>query len=373
VECPHIPELSYAEFGKRLREKIAGQRIPIKGSLELTFRCNLRCVHCYVAHGHHGIHGKQELTFAEICGILDQIVDEGCLWLLLTGGEPLLRPDFLDIYTYAKRKGLLVSLFTNGTLITPRIADYLADWCPRMVEITLYGRTQETYERITGIPGSYERCMRGIDLLLERGVPLKLKTMLMTVNKHELWDIKAYAESLGVGFRFDPMLNAGLEGSRVPLAFRLSPEEIVQFDLADAERWGDLQQFCDKFLGIQTDDRYLYICGAGVNVFHIDPYGKLGICMISRVPNYDLRQGTFLQGWHEFLPQVRYQKPKGEYRCNQCELISLCGQCPGWARMEHGDPEKPVAFLCRVAHLRAEQVGFTGHQHEKKTDQSSLS
>ena len=150
MECPHIPEIQYSDFSKRLHEKVAGQRIPINGSLELTFRCNLRCVHCYAAHGHQGIPGKQELTFAEICGILDQIVDEGCLWLLLTGGEPLLRPDFLDIYTYAKRKGLLVTLFTNGTLITPRIADYLADWRPLKVEITLYGRTQETYEARKG-------------------------------------------------------------------------------------------------------------------------------------------------------------------------------------------------------------------------------
>jgi radical SAM protein with 4Fe4S-binding SPASM domain len=360
VDCPHIPELRYGEFSKRLHEKVAGQRIPIVGSLELTFRCNLRCVHCYVAHGHGGIPDQTELSYGEICNILDQIVDEGCLWLLLTGGEPLLRPDFLDIYTYAKRKGLLFNLFTNGTLITPRIADYLADWRPFVVEITLYGRTQETYERITGVPGSHARCMQGIDLLLERGVPLKLKTMLMTLNQHELWDIKAYAESLGVAFRFDPMMNAGLEGSRAPIAFRLSPEEVVQFDLADAKRLAEWQQFWERSLGVRADDRYLYVCGAGLRSFHIDPYGKLSVCLISRVPDYDLRQGSFREGWCEFLPQVRHQRPTDDYRCNQCELLSLCGQCPGWAQLEHGNPERPVEFLCQVAHLRAEAFGFTG-------------
>ena len=102
-------------------------------------------------------------------------MDEGCLWFLLTGGEPLVRRDFLEIYQYIKRKGLLATVFTNGTLLTPKIADVLAEWRPFAIEITLYGRTQETYERVTGIPGSHARCMRGIELIMERGLPLNLK------------------------------------------------------------------------------------------------------------------------------------------------------------------------------------------------------
>ena len=358
MECLHIPELSYGEFSERLHRKVAGQRIPIAGSLELTFRCNLRCVHCYLAYAHQGIPGKQELTYREFCHILDQVTDEGCLWLLLTGGEPLVRPDFLDIYTYAKRKGLLITIFTNGTLITPRIADYLADWRPFSVEISLYGRTQETYERITGVPGSYKRCMQGIDLLLERGIPLKLKTMLITLNKHELWDIKAYAESLGVDFRFDPLLNAGLDGSPTPTQFRLPPEEVVSFDLADAKRLESWQEFCRRFVKPPQNPEYLYTCGAGVNSFHISPYGQLSACMLAREPSYDLRQGTFRQGWYEFIKQVREQKRTQETKCAHCELVYLCGQCPGWARLEHGDPEKPVEYLCQIAHLRAKAFGI---------------
>ena len=368
MECPHIPELSYGEFSKRLHEKVAGQRIPISGSLELTFHCNLRCSHCYAAHGHCGIPGQTELTYTESCGILDQIVDEGCLWLLLTGGEPLLRPDVLDIYTYAKRKGLIITLFTNGTLITPRIADYLAEWRPFAVEITLHGRTQDTYEHITGVPGSYARCMRGIDLLLERGVPLRLKTMLMTLNKHELWDIKAYAESLGVNFRFDPLINAGLDGSRAPLAFRLSPEEVMQFELADADRLERWPEQYKRLYGVQTDSRYIYMCGAGLDAFHIDCYGELSLCLMARVPSYGLRHGSFHQGWHEFLPQVRYQQASEDSECSQCKLRLLCAQCPACARLEQGDAEKPVEFFCRVAHLRAEAFGFQVTKEELVSD-----
>jgi len=356
MDCPHIPELSYGDFSQRVAKGASQERIPITGSLELTFRCNLRCVHCYVANGHGAVPGREELVTAEVYEILDQLADAGCLWLLLTGGEPLVRADFLDVYTYAKSKGFLISLFTNGTLLTPEIADVLAEYPPFKVEITLYGRTQETYERITGVPGSHARCMRGIELLLEREVPLKLKTMLMTLNKHELWDIKAYAESIDTKFYFDPMINAGVDGSRDPLEYRLSPGEVVAFDQADPERMAEWHDFCDRLMGVEPDPRYRYVCSAGINTFHIDPYGRLSVCMISREPQYDLRRGTFQEGWREDLLKTRHQPASDDYTCNACPLLSLCGQCPGWARLEHGDPERPVAFLCDVAHRRAEAL-----------------
>ena len=357
MECAHIPKTSYGEFGKRLSDKIAGKRVPLAGSLELTFRCNLRCVHCYLGDARHGSPEKEELSYPEICDLLDQIVEEGCLWLLLTGGEPLLRPDFREIYSYAKRKGLLITLFTNGTLITREIADYLQEWRPFKVEITLYGRSKETYEGVTGVPGSHERCLRGIELLLERDLPLRLKTMALTSNKHEIRAMKEYAKGLGVSFRLDPMVNARLDGAGEPANFRLTPEEVLELDRADHERAGGFRDFCQRGLRPASKLDYVYVCGAGVRHFHIDPYGLLSVCIISRGRSFDLRRGSFQEGWREFLPGVRYQRASDDYRCNQCELISLCGQCPGWAELEHGDQETRVEFLCRVAHLRAEAFG----------------
>ena len=200
-DCNGLSELGYGEFSESLHRRVGNQHIPITGSFEVTLRCNLRCQHCYIPGERRRSRKEPELNLEEMQRILDEITDAGCLWLLLTGGEPLLRRDFLDIYTYAKRKGLLLTLFTNGTLVTRRIADYLADWRPFKIEITLYGATQETYERVTGIPGSYARCRRGIDLLLERKLPLSLKTMVMTLNHAELDQMKALAASLGVQFR----------------------------------------------------------------------------------------------------------------------------------------------------------------------------
>lgn len=354
MERPPLSAISYAQFSERLNKKVIAKRIPINGSFELTFRCNLRCVHCYCnlpLNDQDAI--EKELTSEEVFHIFDQVAEAGCLWLLLTGGEPLARKDFLEIYTYAKKKGFLITLFTNGTLITPKIADYLAEWLPFIVEITLYGVTKETHEKVTGIPGSFKRCQRGIELLLERKIPLGLKTMVMTINRNEFSNIKEYAEGLGVKFRFDPILNPKLDGSKIPCNFRLSPEEVVKLDLADEKRVKEWREFCEKFIGpFQADN--LFNCGAGVSTFHIDPYGQMSSCEMIRFQNYDLRRGSFEEGWHHAIPEFLALKPTSDYPCGKCELISLCGQCPGWAYLENGNPETPVEYLCQIAHLRAE-------------------
>jgi radical SAM protein with 4Fe4S-binding SPASM domain len=354
MECSRIPSIRYTKFAKGLEKQIISRRIPFDGSIELTFRCNQRCAHCYCnlpVNDQETI--EKELTTREIFRILDQIAEAGCLWLLITGGEPLLRKDFLEIYTYAKKKGFLITLFTNGTLLTSKIADYLAEWPPFSVEITLYGVRKETHEKVTGIPGSLESCIRGIDLLLERKIPLKLKTMAMTLNHEEVFKIKEFAEQLGVKFRFDPELNARLDGSKAACDFRLEPEEVVKLDLADERRAKKWEQFCEKFIG-SPETNNLYICGAGVSLFHIDPYGQLSPCEMIRFQNYDLRGGSFEEGWGLSIPEFLALKPTGDYPCGKCELISLCGQCPGKAWLEHGNPETSVDYLCQIARLRAE-------------------
>jgi radical SAM protein with 4Fe4S-binding SPASM domain len=345
-----------------LLEQTEGRRVPLAGSIEVTARCNLRCVHCYINEPLADSQVRnRELSKQEFYSILDQISDEGCLWLLLTGGEPFVRPDFLDIYTYAKKKGMLITLFTNGTTITPRIADYLAEWRPSGLEITLYGITKETYEKVTGVHGSYEQCMRGIDLIVERKLPLILKSMIMTMNKSEVRDMKSYAESLGVEFRFDPALNVRLDGDRKPATFRISPEEVVALDLNDKERMKEWHEFSSKFLGMPQNPEYIYQCGAGAGTFHIDPYGQLSACIMSRQSSFDLRIGSFSEGWHTFIPKIIEQKWSQDVPCKKCDLISLCGQCPGWAYVESGDQERPVEYLCHIANMRAEALGLKSY------------
>jgi radical SAM protein with 4Fe4S-binding SPASM domain len=309
---------------------------------------------------------RGELTYEEHCRILDEIAEAGCLWLLYTGGEIFARKDFLDIYTYARTNGLLITLFTNGTLITPKIADYLVTHRPFSIEITLYGRTKETYERLTGVPGSYERCMRGIHLLLERGLPLKLKTVAVTINKHEIWDMQRFAKDLGLEFKFDAMMSPRIDCSQSPLAVRLKPEEVVAFDLLDTQRLTEWKKFVQQFTGpvhIPEHSDEVYHCGGGVNSFAIDPVGKISICVLSHFDTYDLRQGSFREGWESFLLKTRQKKMTRLTKCVACEIKVMCGMCPANGELENGDPEAPVDFLCHVAHLRAKSLDVSIPPH----------
>ena len=135
----------------------------------------------------------------------------------------------------------------------------------------------------------------------------------------------------------------------------------MALDLTDDMRVDEWRKFSEKFWGPPPKPEYLYQCGAGSSFFHIDPQGQLSVCMTARSPSYDLRQGTFHDGWNDFIPQVLEQKWTSQSPCKSCDLIALCGQCPGWAQMESGDQQAPVAYLCQIAHQRAEAFGLNGN------------
>jgi radical SAM protein with 4Fe4S-binding SPASM domain len=362
MECLHIPEIPYGEFSKRLHNIGSGRRLPLGISIELTERCNLRCAHCYINRpAGDGEAQKGEISVQQWFQLIDEMAAAGCLWLLLTGGEPLLHPGFREIYTHAKKRGMIINLFTNGTLITPDVVDFLQDWPPFMVGISIYGRTKATHEAVTRVPGSFDRCLQGIELLLEHRIPLELKAMVMTLNVHEIWDLKSWAESLGVMFRYDQMLNARLDGGQAPVLLRLPPEQAVELDMQDEKCMREWQRVATQ-LAIEQDSPYLYTCGAGTNTCHVDANGQMHPCMMSRTSGYDLTTGAFEEVWNEVFPKLLSQKVRDDYPCGRCNLINLCGQCPGWSLLEHGNPDTPVTYLCRLAHLRAMALGLNDVQ-----------
>lgn len=358
--------VSYGEFSLGLHQHFADKRTPVEVTLEVTRRCPLECQHCYnnLEMGDLAARNR-ELSKEEYFKILDELAEMGVIWMLFTGGEIFARKDFLEIYTYAKRKGFLITLFTNGILINEKIADYLREYLPFGIEITLYGRTKETYEALTQHPGSYERCIRGIQLLLDRGLPLKLKTVGTKTNCHEIIAMKEFAEQeLGVEFKFDSLINPRIDCSQAPLAVRLSAEEVVALDMhwpnVAAEHRKNVEQ------GMQSSPssaKSIYSCGGGLRAFAIDPYGHMSICVISHSDTYDIRKGSVREGWDRFLLGVRQRKPKQLSKCTHCKIKSVCGMCPANGELENGDPESPVEFLCEVAHLRAMTLGFNVPEH----------
>ncbi len=363
-----MEQLSYGAFSADLHQRQAGERAPLQVSIEVTRRCPLECLHCYNNLPMGDMEAKRrELSKEEHFRMLDELVEMGCFWLLYTGGEIFARKDFLEIYTYAKKKGFLITLFSNGTIINEQIADYLAEWPPFAIEITLYGRTRETYEALTAISGSYDRCLRGIKLLKERGLPLKLKTVATSVNKHEVTAMRRFAEEeLGVEFKMDGQINPRIDCSQSPLAVRLTPEEVVALDMSAPKGVSEYRKLAKRDFenppSLSQIDT-VYFCGGGMNSFAINAYGEIGICVISQQETFGIRGVGVKAVWEESLLQLRNRKRTRMTKCVQCRIQSLCGMCPANGEMENGDRESPVAFLCNVAHLRAAAIGAEVPEH----------
>jgi radical SAM protein with 4Fe4S-binding SPASM domain len=363
-----LERLNYGAFSEDVHLRQGGERIPLQVAIEVTRRCPLECQHCYNNLPMGDMEAKQrELSKEEHFKMLDELVELGCFWLLYTGGEIFARKDFLEIYTHAKKRGFLITLFTNGTIITEQIADYLVEWRPFGIEITLYGRTRETYEALTAVPGSYDRCLRGIKLLKERGLPLKLKTVATSINRHEVSSMRQFAEEeLGVEFNFDAQVNPRIDCSQSPLAVRLTPEEVVALDLSAPKGVSEYLKLAKRDLenppALSQIDT-VYFCGGGMNSFSINAYGEIGICVISQQETFGIRDVGVRAVWEESLLQLRKRKRTRVTKCVQCNIQSLCGMCPANGELENGDRESPVAFLCNVAHLRAAAIGVEVPAH----------
>ncbi len=353
-----IPEISYSQL---LEESGAlARRLPLDGTVETTFRCNLRCVHCYVNEPAHDPAAQaRELGTDRLLRLVDEIVEEGCLEVLFTGGEVLLRPDFPEVYLHALRRGLRVTVFTNGTLVTEKIADLFDEYRPACVEISLYGMTRETYEKVTCVPGSFDKCRAGIGRLQARGVPFKLKTMVLAWNRHELDAMRDFAASLGVDFRHDSLLNARVDcGANRNPELQVTAAEAVAADLGDeaARRRHEDSFRATLAEGALPAGDEVYTCGAGQIGFTVDPYGRLQLCQLSRRSSFDLRDDTFARGWNEFLPALRARTWQSNSVCRSCSLRPVCGSCPGASELEHGDIEAAVASFCEITHLRAHEL-----------------
>ena len=350
-----------------LWDKIKDKRRLVSFDLEITARCNNNCRHCYINLPAQDTEAKsKELTFQQIKDIVDEAAGLGALRCLITGGEPLLREDFFDIYLYIKKKGLLVSVFTNAVLIAKRHIEFFKKYPPRDIEVTVYGVTEGAYERVTRMPGSYAAFMRGLNLLLENRIKVRFKAMALRSNLHELTAISQFCRKRSKDyFRFDPFLHLRFDGdigrNEEIKSERLLPEEIVTVEKNDPERSLSLEKSCDKlinpdFAHINCD--HLFHCGAGNGSFTVSYDGFFRLCSSLWHPDcvYDLKKGILLEAWRDFVPWVRDKRSKREdflEKCRVCPIINLCIWCPAHSHLETGELDKPVDYFCEVAHARA--------------------
>ena len=360
-----------------LWKKLKESRALISFDLEITARCNNDCRHCYIGLSADDPTAKAvELAKDEILSLASEAAGMGALWCLLTGGEPLLRNDFNEIYRGLKRLGLLVSVFTNACLVTPAHVRLFRRYPPRDVEVTVYGASRETYERVTRRAGSYDAFLRGLDLLLDGGVPVRLKAMALRSNVHELELISAFCRRRTKDFfRFDPLLHLRYDGDEARnagiMAERLLPQEIVAIERADDERSISLQKGLREgglinplFEHYGCD--HLFHCGAGSGSFTLSSDGTFRLCSALWHPEavVSVRPGTpgalsVREAWEQWVPHVRDLRganPAFLGKCRKCALINLCLWCPAHAALETGEMDGWVQYFCDVANARSKAL-----------------
>ncbi len=357
----------YQDFSLRVHTHAGTEVQVIKAQVELTYGCNLHCVHCYTDCYNRPDLIKKERTTGEILHTLDELYELGVLWVCFTGGEIFMRKDFRQIYDHAKGKGFLITLFTNGTMFTETIVDHLKESPPFCIDISCHGASQETFDRITQVPGSYQRFLKGIELLRSRGLPFKIKTNAMTANKHELKQIRDFVEGLGLRFQLSSTIYPRLNGDLEPCQYRLSPDEIVELEFAEGD-FDEEAEAClaktDSAEGLEAppDDR-LFRCGCGTFAVHINAWGKLGACTWVNEPRANLDEKSVAQGIAEVFPQIREAKYQSDTPCRSCQVYTLCNKMPSIAGAENGDREQPVEHFCQTAFKRAERLA---EQQEKR-------
>ena len=344
-----LPRVKSHEISRAYKRRIVEDRTPVSASIELTMRCNLHCEHCYCPPGDR----KAELSTDEIKALFDRMAEMGTLFLLMTGGDPLLRKDFPELYRYAKELGLLVTVFTNGTLIDDRIAALWEELPPYLVEISLYGITRETYEKVVSVKGSFDRCLAGIHRVLAAGHPLALKAPATKDNVHEIPEMQAFANDLGVEFRYDPVILATMDGDKRPHELRIEPEEIVALESSDPRKdraWRDWM--ADEARPTPASNK-LFSCGAGKNSFHVDPYGNVQVCLMVKNFKHSLREQSLDEIYFDDFPEILALERDEGSKCGSCALRSSCNNCPGMALWETQDNHSHVDFACSLSQVRA--------------------
>jgi radical SAM protein with 4Fe4S-binding SPASM domain len=363
----HLVKDDSGIYISRKNENIPGTMLDI----ELTERCNNNCIHCSINLPADDRAAKlRELDAEEWRRILREAADSGIMTVRFTGGEPLLRPDFPEIYLSARRFGLKVLIFTNARLITQEIADLLTFTPPlEEIEVSVYGMKKKSYEAVTGAPGSYEEFRMGVQTLLDRKIPFVVKSAMLPPNKKEAGELNCWAATIPWmrGSRPSSSMFFEYRGRRDSAArnrtisrLRVSPDETMAFFTRHPESYvREMAEFFDKFEYSPTDS--LFTCGTGPAC--IDAYGVIQPCLTLRDPDlsYDLKIGSLDEALTSVFPRLREMKAEnGLYlkRCARCFLKALCDQCPAKSWSEHGTLDTPVDYLCRIAHAQAGYLGL---------------
>jgi radical SAM protein with 4Fe4S-binding SPASM domain len=332
--------------------------VPISAQIDLTYRCNERCVHCYLDHNDHG-----EMTTAEIKDLLDQMADAGVFYLNLSGGEILMRRDFFEILEHARLRTFCVKLKTNGVLIRKKEAQRLRALGVESIQISVYSHRPEVHDAITKMPGSFRQSIEAARLLRAEGLNVIFANVLMTENAADYQGVRALAAEVGARPTLDPTVTPMMDGNRSVLQLNVDRKKLQEV-FRDAALVGDVEEFCAPPASVDEAALDMLPCSAGHTACYVSPYGDVYPCVQFPLACGNVRREKFADIWRDSpqLHEVRSITLRDMRSCSQCAHGGTCTRCPGLAYLE-GDMRGPSIQDCEKSYAR---TGIPSENFKKK-------
>lgn len=340
------------DFDQTRRKEWVAKRKPFSVLFELTSNCNMNCIHCYLKNNHI----SDELSFERIIEIIDILYDHSILFLTFTGGEVLTRKDFIDIYLYAKKKGFLVEVFTNGYLVNDKLIEVFKEYPPLLVDISLYGANEETYYSITGIKGALSRVIENCKKLKEANIRTFFKSPIIKPTLLQIHDMKKIADDIGVPFIYSFEICSAIDGDCSPKDLQVPLSEILknEFNNYYEQIESGQRQAKQGISEIEKDlimNDSVYTCNVAINSFVIDYKGRMLPCMKLRHHGIVLSKENYDQIWDEFKKYSQLKCSK-DYRCHGCDSRYYCDVCPAEMEFLYQDVEYRNDQICLCAQIR---------------------
>ena len=332
---------------QELNHKALRLGVPLSVHLDVTYRCNERCEHCYLEHDDRG-----EMTSAEIKPVLQQLADAGVFFLTISGGEPLVRQDCFEIIEYARALHFNVKLKTNALLIREKEAKRLRALGVEQIQISVYSHRPEVHDGITKVRNSLPRTLAAIGLLRSHHLKVTIANVLMKTNCRDSDGVSALARDLGAHYSLDPTITPMIDGNRSVLQYGLPSSELADV-FRNPNLVGDVESFCAPPPPVDDDAREGWPCSAGHTSCYISPYGDLYPCVQFPLLCGNVRRQSFLEIWQRSaeLGEVRSIRGKDLGTCSSCAHLGTCTRCPGLAFME-GDMRGPSIADCEKSFAR---------------------
>lgn len=346
--------LQLLDFDETKRKEWVEGRKPFSVLFELTSSCNMNCVHCYL----HNNHISDCLSTEDIIRIIDILYEKGILFLTLTGGEIFTRNDFLQIYLYAKKKGFLVELFTNGLLVSDEMVAVFKQYPPLLIDVSIYGACEDTYKKVTGISGAFERVIANCKKLKDAGLRVFLKSPILTLTLGDLDEMKRIAESIQIPFIYTfelcPTIDKSLtpRSYQVPLSVSLKNEFDNYYEQLNQGKRSDKDND-NRFQVISElgKNDHIFTCNVAMNSFVIDYEGRMLPCMKLRHAGIKLTDNNFDEIWDSFN-RYHIAKASSTYVCRGCDARYYCDICPAECELLFGDVECRPNSFCKPALIR---------------------